>query len=160
MIELEKIAIDKLLERGVQIEKMAQIVFDLQKSYNSKISLVECEDAIKSILKKREVIHTILTGIALDECAEKKLLMEPLNNIINNDYSLYGIDEILALSIVNIYGSIALTSFGYLDKTKPSIIGEINKKGKEKEHCNTFLDDIVCAIISAGCSKVAHQKKA
>ena len=35
---------------------------------------------------------------------------------------VYGIDEILALSIVNIHGSIALTNFGYADKLKPGII--------------------------------------
>ena len=46
------------------------------------------------------------------------------------------------------------------DRLSQSCVMEIDKKGKEKEHCNTFLDDIVCAIISAGCSKVAHQKKA
>lgn len=159
-MNLEKITIDKLSERGVKLSTMADIVFDLQKKYNPNITIKECRKAINSIIKKREVIHAILTGIAIDECVEKKLLMDPLNKIIFEDYSLYGIDEIIALSIVNIYGSIAFTTFGYLDKTKPGIIGELDLQGKKDNCCNTFLDDIVSAIISAGCSKVAHQKKA
>ena len=159
-MNLSQIAINKLSERGVNLNDMANIVFDLQKKYNPSITIKDCKKAINSVMKKREVIHAILTGIAIDECAEKNLLVEPLNNIIFNDYGLYGIDEILALSIVNIYGSIALTTFGYLDKIKPSIIGEIDRAGQDNQHCNTFLDDIISAIISAGCSKVAHQKKA
>ena len=159
-MNLSQIAINKLSERGVNLNDLANIVFDLQKKYNPYITIKDCKKAINSVIKKREVIHAIITGIAIDECVEKKLFDEPLNNIIFNDYSLYGIDEILALSIVNIYGSIALTTFGYLDKVKPSIIGEIDRTGQDNQHCNTFLDDIISAIISASCSKVAHQKKA
>lgn len=159
-MNLSKTAINKLNERGVKLDAMANIVFDLQKKYNPRITIIDCKKAINSVIKKREVIYAVLTGIAIDECVEKNILNDPLNNIIFNDYNLYGIDEILALSIVNIYGSIALTTFGYLDKVKPNIIGEIDRIGQDDNHCNTFLDDIISAIISAGCSKVAHQKKA
>lgn len=159
-MNLKKITIKKLIERGVDINQLSKIVYEMQIVYNPKITLKECEKAIDNILSKREVIHTILTGIAIDECIEQNNFDEHLYSIINEDNSLYGIDEVLALSIVNIYGSIAFTTFGYLDKTKPGIIGEIDKKGKKENHCNTFLDDIVCAIIGAGCSKIAHQKKA
>lgn len=159
-MNLSKLAINKLAERGVDLNKMTDIVFSLQSKYNPNITIKDCRKAINSVMKKREVIHTVLTGIAIDESVEKKLLIEPLNSIIFNDYSLYGIDEILALGIVNIYGSIALTTFGYLDKVKPSIIGDIDLEGKGNSHCNTFLDDIVSAIISASCSKIAHKNKA
>ena len=159
-MNLKKIAIQKLKERGVDIKELSKLIYKMQIEYNPKISMTDCNKAINNILSKREVIHTILTGIAIDESIENKTFEKNLYNIINEDNSLYGIDEILALSIVNIYGSIALTSFGYLDKTKPGIIGILDKKGKEKNKCNTFLDDIVCAIVSAGCGKIAHQKKA
>lgn len=159
-MNLSKLTINKLAERGIDLNKMADIVFSLQSKYNPNVTIKDCRKAINSVMKKREVIHAVLTGIAIDESVEKKLLIEPLNSIIFNDYSLYGIDEILALGIVNIYGSIALTTFGYLDKVKPSIIGDIDKKGKDDSYCNTFLDDIVSAIISAGCSKIAHKNKA
>jgi phosphatidylglycerophosphatase A len=81
---------------------------------------------------------------------------EEVNNLIRNDNGLYGLDEILALSIVNMNGSIALTNFGYLDKLKPGIIGIVDKEGKTHKKCHTFLDDIVCAIASSAASRIAH----
>lgn len=159
-MNLRTIAINKLKKRGVDINSLAKLIYDMQIKYNPKITIKDCKKAINGILNKREVIHTILTGISIDECIENKVFDKNLYKIINEDNNLYGIDEVLALSIVNIYGSIAFTSFGYLDKTKPGIIGILDKKGKEKDCCNTFLDDIVCAIVSAGCGKIAHKKKA
>jgi phosphatidylglycerophosphatase A len=106
---------------------------------------------------KREVQHAVLTGLELDILAEKGLLSEPLASMLLNDYGLYGIDEILALSIVNVYGSIGFTNFGYVDKVKPGIIGELDKEGKAKGKCHTFLDDIVGAIAAAAASSIAHR---
>ena len=76
--------------------------------------------------------------------------------MLRNDDNLYGIDEILSLSIVNVYGSIGLTNFGYLDKLKPGIIGSINDK---KNSVNTFLDDIVAAIAAAASARIAHRAR-
>lgn len=76
----------------------------------------------KSCFEKREVQNTILTGIQLDILAENKELMNPLLDIIVEDEGLYGIDEIMALSIVNVYGSIGFTNYGYIDKIKPGIL--------------------------------------
>ena len=72
----------------------------------------------------------LFTGIALDELAERKLLPEPLQAIMEADESFYGVDETLALGITNVYGMIGLTSFGYLDKVKPGIIRKLNEKGQ------------------------------
>ncbi len=74
-------------------------------------------------------------------------------SLLQKDDGLYGVDEILALSIVNIYGSIGLTNFGYLDKKKPGVIGKINDEKNGK--VNTFLDDIVAAIAAATASRIA-----
>ncbi len=155
MKDLKEIAIDKLEKRGVTIDDIADIVRELQKSYND-FSFDECKDMVLYIISKRETIYTILTGIALDEAAEKHELDEEINELIVNDKGLYGLDEILALSIVNMNGSIALTNFGYLDKTKPGIIGKIDAIGKTKKECHTFLDDIVAAIASSAASRLAH----
>ena len=59
----------------------------------------------RAVLNKREIVHAVLTGIALDQLAEKKLLPEPLQYLVETDEPLYGIDEIIPLSIVNVYGS-------------------------------------------------------
>lgn len=157
-MDLKEKAILKLKQRGITEKSMAFLVWKLQKKYNPSLTKKECLKAINHVLNKREVLHTVLTGIAIDEATEKHLLDIDIQNIIARDESLYGIDEILALSIVNVYGSIALTNFGYLDKLKPGIIGKIDRQSHEKK-CNTFLDDIVSAIVAAGCAKIAHQKK-
>ena len=70
------------------------------------------------------------------------------------DEGLYGIDEILCLSIVNVYGSIGLTNFGYVDKIKPGIIGKLNDE--KSNCCNTFIDDVVGALAAAAASRIAH----
>ncbi|UZQ83875.1 phosphatidylglycerophosphatase A [Thermoanaerobacter sp. RKWS2] len=128
---MKDIAINLLEERGVTLEDMAVLVLDLQKKYYDDLTIEECIENLHHVLEKREVQNAILTGIALDKLAEKDLLEEPLLSILKRDEPLYGIDEILALSITNVYGSIGLTNFGYLDKIKPGIIGKLNEN-KEK----------------------------
>jgi phosphatidylglycerophosphatase A len=91
----------------------------------------------------------------LDILAEKKLLEEPLLSIIEIDEGLYGVDEILAFSIVNVYGSIGFTNYGFIDKQKPGILKYLNDKSTGK--VNTFLDDIVGAIAAAASSRLAHR---
>ncbi len=155
MTNYRELSRKKLIQRGVTVEDIATLVFDLQKPYCPTLTLETCLENIDLVLAKREVAFTILTGIEIDVAAENNRLNE-INDIINDDYSLYGIDEILALSIVNVHGSIALTNFGFLDKTKPGIIGVLEEEGKKKNKCHTFLDDIVCAIASSAASKIAH----
>lgn len=154
MVELKREAIAMLNRRGVELIDIAEIVRDLQKQYYPDLTIEKCLINIDAVLSKREIIHAIMTGIAIDELTEKKLLPEPLQSIIEADEGLYGIDEILPLSIVNVYGTIGLTNFGYLDKEKVGIIKELDtKKGVA---VNTFLDDIVAAIAAAAASRIAH----
>lgn len=143
-----------LLEgRGVGLEEIAALVLDLQGPYLPHITLGICLDSVKKVLEKREVQNAVLTGLALDVLTEKKLIDEPLYTILRTDDTLYGIDEILSLSIVNVYGTIGFTNFGYLDKTKPGVIGRINR---QNHGVNTFLDDILAAIAAAAAARLAH----
>ena len=91
----------------------------------------------------------------MDILAEENQLLHPLQEIVKEDEGLYGIDEILALSIVNVYGSIGFTNYGYIDKVKPGILKELNKHDGPRVH--TFLDDIVGAIAASAASRLAHQ---
>ncbi|AOY77599.1 Phosphatidylglycerophosphatase A [Clostridium formicaceticum] len=150
---MKSIIINMLEERGVTIEDMAGLVLDLQKDYLPLTTEIAIEN-IHKVLGKREVQNAVLTGIQLDKLAENNLIEEPLLSIVKRDDSLYGIDEIMALSITNIYGSIGFTNFGYLDKLKPGIIGKIN--AHEHGQVNTFLDDLVSGIVAAACSRIAH----
>jgi len=152
-----QIAIDRLKNRGVELEDIAAITYDLQKKYIPNLTIEYCIKHVEKVVKKREVQHAIITGLELDMLAEKGLLSEPLSSILLNDYGLYGIDEVMALSIVNVYGSIGFTNFGYVDKVKPGIIGKLDKEGKQKDKCHTFLDDIVGAMAAAAASSIAHR---
>lgn len=157
--DLEKydMVVKRLEERGVLLEDMAQITLDLQRKYIPQLTFELCLEHVKRVVMKREVQHAILTGLELDILAEENKLSEPLSSMLNNDYGLYGIDEVLALSIVNVYGSIGFTNFGFVDKTKPGIIGRLDEEGKKAGRCNTFLDDIVGAIAAAAASSIAHR---
>lgn len=152
--ELEKSARQLLIDRGVKIDDIAELVYYLQSSYHEQLSMDECRYNVNRVLTKREVQNAVITGIQLDILAEKNLLDEPLLETIVTDESLYGVDEIIALSIVNVYGSIGLTNYGYIDKQKPGILKRLNDKSSGS--VNTFLDDIVGAIAAAASSRLAH----
>lgn len=153
---LEMKARQLLKERGVEIEDIAELVMYLQKKYVTDLDIETCIKNIDSVLSKREVHNAILTGIQLDILAEKKQLLHPLQEIVAEDEGLYGIDEILALSIVNVYGSIGFTNYGYIDKVKPGILAKLNEHDGAK--INTFLDDIVGAIAASAASRIAHSQ--
>ena len=153
---LKEITVRKIEERGVELGDIADLVMIIQKDYEPNLTKEICLENIEAVLTKRETIHAVLTGIALDEIADKKGLPEPLQTIVEGDDSLYGIDEIIPLSIVNIYGSIGLTNYGYLDKEKKGILKKLDNTNNQ---VNTFLDDIVAAIAAAAASRIAHGKE-
>jgi len=155
--ELEDLTRFSLQKRGVQLDDIAILVYELQKDYIDDLNHQKCLQSVESVLKKREVQNAVFTGICLDELGEKDLLPSPLLDMLKKDDGLYGIDEVLALSITNIYGTIGLTNFGYLDKIKIGIIAEINRK--KRETVNTFLDDLVAAIAAAAAARLAHQQR-
>lgn len=154
--ELRDEAIKWLEERGVTIEDIAKLALEIQAGYQNGLTLETCIENVEAVLCKRETIHAIFTGIALDKLADDNMLPEPLQGIVETDEGLYGIDEIIPLSIVNIYGSIGLTNYGYLDKVK---IGILEKLDNSEGQINTFLDDIVAAIAASAASRIAHSKK-
>ncbi|KIL36783.1 phosphatidylglycerophosphatase [Cohnella kolymensis] len=147
-----------LTKRGVTKAQIGQLVMLLQKEYFPELTLDECIVNVEAVLSKREVQNAILTGIQLDILAEEGKLMQPLQDMILYDEGLYGCDEVLALSIVNVYGSIGFTNFGYIDKFKPGVLKKLNDKNDGQIH--TFLDDIVGAIAASASSRIAHRKQA
>ncbi|MNZ79702.1 Phosphatidylglycerophosphatase A [compost metagenome] len=147
-----------LLKRGVTKEAIAELVHFLQKDYIPGLTPEDCVVHVEAVLSKREVQNAVLTGIQLDILAEEGKLLQPLQDMIKHDEGLYGCDEILALSIVNVYGSIGLTNFGYVDKLKPGILVKLNDKNDKEIH--TFLDDIVGAIAASAASRIAHRRQA
>jgi phosphatidylglycerophosphatase A len=156
--EVKAAALEKLAQRGVTLEDIALIVLELQRPYHSALTMEMCMESIVRVLEKRELQHALLVGIELDMLAEKGLLSEPLLSIIKADEGLFGCDETLALGSLFGYGSIALTTFGYLDKLKIGIIEKLdNKTGPNMSRVHTFLDDLVASIAASAASRIAHK---
>lgn len=146
-----------LLEsRNITVAKIAELVYFLQRSYYPNLDLSLCEQAVESVLDKRDVQYAILSGLAMDIAAEAGNLPPGLLEAVRNDESLYGIDEVLGMAITNIYGTIGVTGFGYLDKLKIGLVGELDG---DTSRVNTFADDLVAAVAAAAAAKLAHSAK-
>lgn len=148
-----------LRSRGVALEEIAALVHELQVRFVPDLEAAECLESVLAVLGKREVCNALLTGIALDVLAEKGALPEPLQSTLLSDDPLYGIDEVLALAVVNIYGSIGFTNFGHLDKVKPGVVGRVDGSGHDPGRCNTFLDDLISAVAAAAAARIAHSRR-
>lgn len=155
---VKEMVVEMLASRGVRLEQIARIVVELQKPYRPDLTVDECLRSVEKVMEKREVQHAVLTGIALDMLAESGALPEPLLTLVRNDDPLYGIDEILALSITNIYGTVGLTNFGYVDKRKMGVLRGLNSHSSKR--VNTFLDDLVAGIAGAAAARIAHRSEA
>jgi len=155
--EVKKATRDLLLKRGVAVSDIAKIVYEMQAPYNDNLDMEACIESVEAVLDKWEVQHALLVGIELDMLAEKKMLSEPLQQIVESDEGLFGCDETLALGSVLGYGSIAVTTFGYLDKEKIGIIGTLDSKAGDR--VNTFLDDLICGIAASASSRLAHRMR-
>ena len=150
--------IELLESRGVTIDDIAECARFLQADYHVDLKKEELLESVMSVLSKREVQHAIMTGIELDIAAEKKQMHnKDLQDILTRDEGLYGVDEVLAYGICNLYGSIALTNFGFIDKKKYGIIAKLNDAGKNTGIVNTMIDDIVGAIAASAASRFAHR---
>lgn len=147
--------LDLLDERHVDLTRMAQIAYEGQIAYEPDITLEKCKQAILHVIKKREVQNVILTGIVVDKMVDQGLIPdEYLAKILKEDSWQYQVDELLSTGCVEVFGGVASSNRGYLDKTKPGIIGEVDGR---TDSCNVFLDDILAAIISSAESYIANK---
>lgn len=151
--KLTNYTINLLDKRGVTISELAHITYELQISKVPNITIDECIESVYGVLRKREVQNAVITGIELDTKAENGELSQPLLSIIQNDEGLYGIDENLANGICNLFGTIAFTNYGYVDRVKTGLIEQLDL---DEDHVNTFIDDLVGAIAACAASRLAH----
>lgn len=155
---MRDLVIEQLRERGVRLEDIGELVLALQQRYQKDLTVEECTRCVYDVLGKREVQFTLLTGIALDRLTEQGLVPEPLQRILAEDEPLYGVDETLALGITNIYGSIGLTNFGYLDRQKVGILSRLDREQALSGRCHTFLDDLLAGVAAAAAARLAHAR--
>lgn len=143
---------------GITVDKMAEIVYRDQKPYIDNLTEREANWAVSRVLNKTEFQDGLLVAIYLDKVAQMFNLMkehDPLMDRLIDDHPNFGADEHLAMSLAGLYGSIATTNYGYIDKTKPGIVGELNEMGKSGEYVTTMMDDMIGAIIASAEAKLA-----
>lgn len=155
--EVTKATHEALERRGVTIEEIAEIVLEMQLPYNEGLAIEHCIESVQSVLRKREMQHALLVGIEMDELAEQGKLSRPLQQIVDADEGLFGVDEMIGLGAVLTYGSIAVTTFGHLDKNKVGIIRKLDTKIGGQVH--TFLDDLVASIAACASARIAHRTR-
>ena len=152
-------AVALLEKRGASLLDIADAACFLQKDYHEGLKADDLMPSVHKVLEKREVQFAVMTACEIDRLAEEHQFHDKeLERLLLNDAPLYGTDEVLAYGICNLYGSIALTNFGFIDKKKYGVITRLNKAGKGSGTCTTFLDDIVGAIAAAAASRFAHEE--
>lgn len=149
--------VSKLAERGATLKDIALITFNEQSKWMTGLTLSLCLTQVKHVLKKREIQHIVWTGLELDRLVEENKLHDPIESVIKEDFGLYGVDEILGTAIATSFGAIGTTGYGYIDNTKPGIIGKLDKLGKTTEQTTTFIDDLVGGIAAAAGSLIAQK---
>ena len=146
--------VDRLAERGVKQIDLAKIAYETQRQYEPQVTLEECEEAIVDVMHKRELMNNAMVMLELDRLTEEGQVKEPLSSIIKNDAGVFGVDETIALQIATIYGTIGTTNFGYFDRVKSGIM---KKFDTSDEHVNTFIDDLLSAIVAAVCGNIDNK---
>lgn len=147
--------VGELAKREITMATIADIAFDLQKDFYPGAKKEEFLDSANEVLHKREVLNNAMVALELDRLATEGQLKQPLQNIVANDSGVFGVDESLAVSIANIYGTIGVTNFGYLDRVKNGVIKELDTQ--KDGRVNTFIDDLIGALVAAVAAKMAHQ---
>ncbi|MFR0511607.1 phosphatidylglycerophosphatase A [Limosilactobacillus reuteri subsp. suis] len=154
--ELYDWVLNELHKRHINNETIGEIAYEMQHQYLPELTVEDFGKELDEVLKKREVLNILATGFALDNLANEGLLPEPLQTIIANDAGVYGGDESWALNISQLYGSIAVTNYGYTDKNKPGIAAQLDNSNGQ---VNTFADDLALALASAVIGRCGHGSK-
>ncbi|PWT34474.1 hypothetical protein DKZ29_09105 [Limosilactobacillus reuteri] len=154
--ELYDWVLNELHKRHINNETIGEIAYEMQHQYLPELTVEDFGKELDEVLKKREVLNILATGFALDNLAQDGLLPEPLQSIVANDSGVFGVDEGLSLSLSQLYGSIAVTNYGYTDKNKPGIAAQLDNSNGQ---VNTFADDLALALASAVIGRCGHGSK-
>lgn len=147
--------LELLASRGVALDDLVEIVDMLQRPYSPDLDRKVCEHHVLRVLRKQQTFHAIQLAIKIDSGVERGEFSRQYNHTVGMDEGLFGVDESIATAIPLMYGTIALTNFGYLDKAKVGIIKELDSDHNGGT-CNTFIDDLVCGLVAAACGRLAH----
>lgn len=146
-------------ELGIDLDEIAKQAVEHQKKYLPSLTLEDGHKRIYAILHKREVLNNLMTAIALDELANKGLLPEPLQSVVERDAGVYGVDEALAIANSIIAGSIAVTNYGFLDVKKSKVAKHLDDLQKSGKMITVFIDDQISALQAMVEGSLAHKKE-
>lgn len=145
----------ELRKRGITAYSIGEIAYEMQHDYLPDFKIENFAKQFNEVLKKREVLNLLAFAFELDNLANKGMFSEPIQNIIENDAGFWQIDEILASSLAQLFGMLAITNYGYLDKKKLGIAKQLD----EADSITVFSDDIVSALASAVIGRCGHGSK-
>ena len=154
--EMTRLSIEALKSRGVSVDEIADIAYKQQGKYTENIKFETCRESVLKVLSLRDIFHHVLLAVELDRMAEEKLFKGPIQDIIEQDLGLFGVDEVLGLDVARLYGVIGMTNFGDIDVNKHGVVSRLNEDGKKDGIVHTFLDDIVGAIAASASTRVAQ----
>lgn len=145
----------ELRKRGITAYSIGEIAYEMQHEYLPDYEISDFSEQFNEVLKKREVLNLLAFAFELDNLANKGAFSEPIQSIIENDAGFWQIDEILASSLAQLFGMLAITNYGYLDKKKLGIAKQLD----EEDSITVFSDDIVSALASAVIGRCGHGSK-
>lgn len=146
-------------ELNIDIKDIAYAAVDHQKKYIPTLTYKDGIKRLYAVLHKREVLNNLITAIALDEIANKGLLPLPLQRVVEQDAGVYGVDEALAISTSQLFGTISTTNYGALDVNKSKVAKSLDELQKSGERITVFIDDQISALQAAVESSLAHKKE-
>lgn len=152
--------LDYFDEKGIEINALADKVLEMQSKHLPNLTKLDARVAIDAVLDSEEILFHVMTAIQLDKLATANQLDEPLSSLVKADEGVYTVDETIALGIVHSYGAIAETTYGYLDVAKHDIARDLDETQKNTSGrvVNTFIDDVVSAIIACGVAWTAQNQ--
>lgn len=144
--ELFDFVMNELKKRNINSHTVGEAAYQLQHQYLPELTIADFGYQLNEILKKREVLNTLALGFEIDNLVTEKKLSEPLQTIIENDLGIFGLDELLAMNISQLYGSLSVSNFGFADKIKVGIAKDLDT---DESYVQTFSDDLFSALVSA-----------
>lgn len=157
--ELFNYVLDYFNGLGVDLHEIAKQAVDHQRKYLPELTYQDGYKRIYAILHKREVLNALTVAIQLDKLANKGMLDEPLQTIVKNDCGVFGVDETMAISLAQLFGSISVTNYGKLDVDKSEEAKKLDEMQKSGKKITVFTDDMVSALQASVESSLAHKKE-
>lgn len=139
---MNNVAVQLLVDRNISIDDLSYLANKVSIPLNNSDNYTS---RISNILSVRKIQDLIALGIIIDIYGENNLLPQPLQHMISHKDPLFELDRILAMGVLFEFGPDAIINFSYIQKEKMDIIKNFLDN---KNSINTFLDDILAAILA------------